>query len=73
MSMVLVADPEGDVAVGHGVEQMPEMAGIFGTQDDEEGSRIEDLEVAFVDAADIRSGDHRYAFLYWDLEVLILV
>ena len=73
MSMVLVADPESDVAVGLGVKQMPEMAGVPGTQDDEEGSRIEDLEVAFVDAADIRSGDHRYAFLYWDLEVLILV
>ena len=73
MSMVLVADPERDVAVGLGVKQMPEMAGVPGTQDDEEGSRIEDLEVASVDAADIRISDHRYAFLYWDLEVLILV
>ena len=63
MSMVLVADPERDVAVGFGVEQMPVMAGIFGTQVDEVGSRIEDLEVASVDAADIRIGDHTYAFL----------
>ena len=63
MSMVLVADPESDVAVGLGVEQMPEMAGVPGTQVEEVGSRFEDLEVASVDAADIRIGDHRYAFL----------
>ena len=59
MSMVLVADPESDVTIGFGVEQMPEMAGVPGTQVDEEGSRIEDLKIASVDAADIRIGDHR--------------
>ena len=63
MSMVFVADPESDVAVGLCVEQMPEMAGVPGTQVDEEGRRFEDLEVASVDAGDIRIGDHRYAFL----------
>ena len=51
------------MAVGLCVEQMPEMAGVPGTQVDEVGSRFENLEVASVDAGDIRIGDHRYAFL----------